>query len=245
MLHVRSFLDHDRPFIPPSRSAEPRLATAINAVSDAAYVDNKQGALLSPSLAFHSLVEHWERWAACLGTHGLLVLEVSNLDVVSSVKYMAEATSLHFDSVQAHSGQMLMPATHFSLGAASAGLLPSPGTLTYPKDSAYTCIVLQHLLPAGVKVSVPPTRALALRPRPRPRPRPAANSRPLGLARRAPAPHLPPALVKAFSGTWSVQSTLLLLRAWCVCIPVQLFALQRGCVAVDYWLAPMTAQKLR
>jgi hypothetical protein len=40
---------------------------------------------------------------------------------------MAEATSMHFDSVQAHSGQMLMPAAHFSLGAAYAGLLPAAG----------------------------------------------------------------------------------------------------------------------
>ena len=44
---------------------------------------------------------------------------------------------MHFDCVQAHSGQMLMPAVHFSLGAAAAGLLPAEDMLTYPKDSAY------------------------------------------------------------------------------------------------------------
>ena len=59
---------------------------------------------------------------------------------------------MHFDAVQAHSGQMLMPATHFSLGAASAGLLPEEGLLTYPKDSGYTRIVLQQLRPAGLAV---------------------------------------------------------------------------------------------
>jgi hypothetical protein len=85
----------------------------------------------------------------------LLVLEVNNLDLISTLKYMHEATSLHFDCVQAHSGQMLMPATHFSLGAATAGLLPSAGTLTYPKDSAYTRIVLQQLLPAPVRLRLP------------------------------------------------------------------------------------------
>jgi polyketide synthase PksN len=128
VLHVRSFLDHDRPFIPPSRPANALIEAAINGASDAAYVSNGNGgALVTPSEAFHSLVEHWERWAACLGTHGLLVLEVSNLDVVSTRRYMAESTSMHFDSVQAHSVQMLMPATHFSLGAAAAGLLPAEG----------------------------------------------------------------------------------------------------------------------
>lgn len=62
---------------------------------------------------------------------------------------------MHFDCVQAHSGQMLMPATHFSLGAATAGLLPATGrTLTYPKDSPYTRIVLQQLRPAGVSIRI-------------------------------------------------------------------------------------------
>ena len=110
------------------------------------------GKLVTPSEAFHSLVEHFERWAECIGNHGLLVLEVSNLDVVSTRKHMTEATSMHFDCVQAHSGQMLMPATHFALGAAAAGLLPTSQTLTYPKDSEYTRIVLQRFTPAGVKI---------------------------------------------------------------------------------------------
>ena len=59
---------------------------------------------------------------------------------------------MHFDSVQAHSGQMLMPATHFSLGAATAGLLPDASLLTYPKDAGYTRIVLQQLRPAGYAI---------------------------------------------------------------------------------------------
>jgi len=151
---VRSFLDHDRPFIAPTRAADPSLEAAVNAVSDASYVDNATGQLVTPAAAFFSLVEHWKRWAACLGKHGLLVLEVSSLDVASTFKFCREATSMHFDCVQAHSGQMLMPATHFSLGAATAGLLPSPGTLTYPKDSPYTRIVLQQLRPSAAGLAI-------------------------------------------------------------------------------------------
>ena len=153
VLHVRSFLDHDRPFIAPTKPPDATVEAAFND-SDAAYVENQHGSLVTPSLAFYSLVEHFERWAACLGRHGLLVLEVSNLDCVTTRKYMNEATSMHFDCVQMHSGQILMPPTHFSLGAATAGLLPSTKTLTYPKDSAYTRIVLQQLRPAGVKIRI-------------------------------------------------------------------------------------------
>ncbi len=43
---------------------------------------------------------------------------------------------MHFDCVQAHSGQMLMPATHFSLGAATAGLLPTAHTLRFVKQGS-------------------------------------------------------------------------------------------------------------
>ena len=88
VLHVHSFLDHDRPFIPPSRAAE-LLEAAIDAASDAVYVNNSRGGeLVTPARAFSSLVEHWERWAACLGTHGLLVLEVANLDVASTRRWV-------------------------------------------------------------------------------------------------------------------------------------------------------------
>ena len=76
VLHVPSFFDHDRPFIPPTKPADPVVEAAVNVVSDAAYVDNATGGLVSPSAAFYSLVEHWGRWADCLGRHGLLVLEV-------------------------------------------------------------------------------------------------------------------------------------------------------------------------
>ena len=158
VLHVRSFLDHDRPFLLAERPLDPLVAHAIDA-SDAAYVANgasgasgANGRLVTPSQAFASLIEHWERWERCLGRHGLLVLEVSNLDVISTRRYMEESTSMHFDAVQAHSGQLLMPATHFSLGAASAGLLPEEGLLTYPKDAPYTRIVLQQLRPAGITI---------------------------------------------------------------------------------------------
>ena len=84
VLHVRSFLDHDRPYIAAVKPSTAAVTNALNAASDAAYVDNKSGVLIAPAQAYTSLVEHWERWAACLGRHGLLVLEVSNLDVVST-----------------------------------------------------------------------------------------------------------------------------------------------------------------
>ena len=153
VLHVRSFLDHDRPYLPATRPVDSLVEQALNASSDAVYVDNDRGGvLLRPADAFFSLVEHWERWAACLGKHGLLLLEVSNLDVASTGRYKTEAVSMHFDALQAHSGQLLTPAAHMSMAAAHAGLLPHGDVLTYPKDATYARIVLQQLCPAQLSI---------------------------------------------------------------------------------------------
>jgi len=70
------------------------------------------------------------------------------LTVSDTVQFMAEATSLHFDALQSWSGQMLVPAPHWQLALAHAGLLPDRNLLCYPKDSLYTRITLQRLVPA-------------------------------------------------------------------------------------------------
>ena len=43
VLHVRSFLDHDRPFIRPSRPENVMIERAIDSSSDAVYVSNEDG----------------------------------------------------------------------------------------------------------------------------------------------------------------------------------------------------------
>ena len=76
ILHVRSFLDHDRPFIEPADTSI--IAGATEADSDAAYV-RASGARLARALVYRNLVEHMRRWAAVAGRHGLLLLEVRRL----------------------------------------------------------------------------------------------------------------------------------------------------------------------
>lgn len=149
-LHVRSFLDHDRPYIPPVEPGDAAVDAAIDRASDGAYVDSK-GQPISPSLAFRSAVEHLRRWAAVLGVHGLLLLEVHLLDVRATHQHMRTATSLHFDALQAWSSQMLLPAAQWAAAAAAAGLSSSE-RLCYPKDSAFTRIVLQRLVPSQVAI---------------------------------------------------------------------------------------------
>eukprot|EP00964_Phaeocystis_antarctica_P119544 scaffold83272_cov74-Phaeocystis_antarctica.AAC.1 len=88
------------------------------------------------------------RWASVVGRHGLLLLEVHSLTVSDTAQFMAEATSLHFDALQSWSGQMLVPAPHWQLALAHAGLLPGSNLLCYPDNPLYTRVTLQRLVPA-------------------------------------------------------------------------------------------------
>jgi len=146
-LHVRSFLDHDRPFVAPREPCAPSVEAALNASSDGVYVDGV-GERITPALAFRSAVEHLRRWSSVLGKHGLLLLEVHLLSVDATRRHMRAATSLHFDALQAWSSQMLLPAVHWAAAAAAAGLFSTGADrLCYPKGESYTRIVLQRLVP--------------------------------------------------------------------------------------------------
>ena len=70
------------------------------------------------------------------------------MTVSDTAQFMAEATSLHFDALQSWSGQMLVPAPHWQLALAHAGLLPDANLLCYPKDSLDTRSTMQRRGPA-------------------------------------------------------------------------------------------------
>ena len=49
VLHVRSFLDHDRPFIPPVQQCSEGVEDTLNGMSDGIYVVPQQGDLITPA----------------------------------------------------------------------------------------------------------------------------------------------------------------------------------------------------
>src|SRR5439155_1297572 len=58
VLHVRSFLDHDRPYIPPIKNPTARSHIPYHGV----FVD-EDGRSIDPAEMVQSLVEHFKRWA--------------------------------------------------------------------------------------------------------------------------------------------------------------------------------------
>ncbi|CAE7510534.1 TIL [Symbiodinium natans] len=150
VLHVRSFLDHDRPYHPPDRpvpAGSPRDRFVAHHFHQAAYLD-RAGDLIKPVDLYQSLVEHFERWADASGQHGLCILEAMLLDVPNTVKYFDENVSFHFDIEAAFSRQYLVPPVAYCMALAEAGLFSctsDANSLCYPESGEYCRIISQHV----------------------------------------------------------------------------------------------------
>jgi acyl transferase domain-containing protein/SAM-dependent methyltransferase len=142
VLHVRSFLDHDRPY----REPEDRRAAASRPRfgGSGIYID-ADGGLIPPGEMIQSTVEHLQRWAQAVSVHGLIALEVHCLPAQVTARFLDESESFHFDAYQSLSHQYLLEAETFLLCAAEAGLFCREGRgLTFPRNMPFTRISLHH-----------------------------------------------------------------------------------------------------
>jgi len=142
ILHIRSFLDHDRPYIAPDKGlveAETALADDHSVCIDA------DGRAIAESNIHFSLVEHFERWQAIMGKFGLIALEVHCLDPKTIRQYFDKSESFHFDTYHRFSQQLLVSAEKFLMAAAWAGLFPvAGGHKKFPKALPFSRITLNH-----------------------------------------------------------------------------------------------------
>ena len=141
VLHVRSFLDHDRPYRRPEDrdAAARRTATGGNV-----YIDG-EGNAIPPGEMMQSTVEHLRRWSQAVNEHGLVVLEVHCLPPEVTARYRDESENFHFDAYHALSHQFLLDAPAFLACAAEAGLFCREGRVVgFPKNLPFTRITLSH-----------------------------------------------------------------------------------------------------
>ena len=142
VLHVRSFLDHDRPYMGPVDVAA--AGRWRSAGLSGVHVD-RAGQLIDPADVAQSTVEHLRRWAGVLGRHGLLLLEVHCEPPATTARFLDESESLHFDAYHAMSRQYLLEARIFLECAAQAGLLQAAGTIQrFPRGLRYVRVGLHH-----------------------------------------------------------------------------------------------------
>ncbi len=153
ILHVRSFLDHDRPFLPVEDKRAVKRREGLNYTG--VYIAH-DGRETEPSHAIQGLVEHLRRWRMAVSHFGLLLLEVHCLQPHTVRRVGSLTESAHFDAYHAFSGQQLVEASVFLMAAAEAGFFPAPGmSQAIPKNLSFTRISLHRLLPQSYTVRHP------------------------------------------------------------------------------------------
>ncbi|MEK3686077.1 AprA-related methyltransferase [Paenibacillus sp. FSL R10-2736] len=142
ILHVRSFLDHDRPYLPPADQVSAAARSRVR--FDQPYTDS-EGNEIPGTDVFQSLVEHLERWASVMGKDGIIILEVHGLETRTVRDYISKCESLHFDAYHAFSQQLLVGAEQFLMAASEAGLFPDSNYFRkYPKTMPFGRITLNR-----------------------------------------------------------------------------------------------------
>lgn len=140
VLHIRSFLDHDRPYIAPK--LQDQLRQRAEGRTHGVYIDS-DGQAIPAKVVYQSLVEHLTRWSAIIGDSGAMFLEVHSLPPQVIGRYLDQCENLHFDAYHAFSGQMLADADEFLWAAAESGLFPRLAYARhYPRTLPFSRITL-------------------------------------------------------------------------------------------------------
>ncbi len=141
VLHVRSFLDHNRIFIPPKNNIEKVALTQITQKS-LGIADG--GGVLKAEEMQQNLFSHLLGWTRILKNNGLLCLEVHSMSNWAKNMFFDIAEGLHFDALHSFSRQYLCEPAIFLAAMAEVGLFPDRYFERYPKQMPYTRITLGY-----------------------------------------------------------------------------------------------------
>ncbi len=116
LLHVRSFLDHNRPYIPPANySGGTRIGKSTGAFAH-------MGEEISCDVLEENLARHLRRWAPYVGRFGLLVLELHTLPPEVTAANLSRTPAVAYDGTHGFSDQYLVELPVFLDAAKEAGL---------------------------------------------------------------------------------------------------------------------------
>ncbi len=141
ILHIRSFLDHNRPYIPPKQKRHEKNSRLIQ--YSGVYVDGA-GNEIPSELMMDNLIEHLERWSKIINKHGIIILESHCLPPKIVHNYFVKTESFYFDAIHSFSGQCMAEAEKFIIAAANTGMFPNNPPLRYPKIFPFTRITVNH-----------------------------------------------------------------------------------------------------
>lgn len=140
ILHIRSFLDHEIPYL----GADDRLAADEKMPRPPNFISiANNGQLQNNNLIIQRYIEHFSRWATVSSKHGLLILEVHTLPTNVVQQFFSSNESFHFDAIHSFSRQNLLDAATFMQVTAEAGLFSDSDYFhRFPRAFPYTRVSL-------------------------------------------------------------------------------------------------------
>ncbi|MCG3176805.1 MAG: hypothetical protein MOGMAGMI_01769 [Candidatus Omnitrophica bacterium] len=117
LLHVRSFIDHNRPYAVP-RDVD--AASRRQSRSSGAFV--QLGRVIPNEELEQNLVEHLRGWTPLVSKHGLIVLELHTLDPERTAQNRGRTLDLAYFATHGYSDQYLVEPEIFMAAAEEAGL---------------------------------------------------------------------------------------------------------------------------
>jgi len=120
LLHVRSFLDHNRPYLPlVNYSRGDRVGRSSGAFAHC-------GEEIPTEELEENLTRHLRRWAPYVGRFGLLVLELHTLPPALTAAHWDKTPAVAYDGTHGFSDQYLVELAIFLESARQAGLHTDP-----------------------------------------------------------------------------------------------------------------------
>lgn len=154
-LHIRSFIDHNRPYA----GGDPGLPVAGR--SSGVYVD-AAGLPLDAADVERDLVAHLMRWAPHVRRHGLVVVEAHCVSPTVARRHLGSLHSVAFDAYHAYSHQYLVEYSTFVDCCRLAGLERiGRHERHYPSSRPFVAVSLNRLVPSEPDVALPATAAAA------------------------------------------------------------------------------------
>jgi len=143
LLHVRSFLDHNRPYSPPMDYVKgSRKGKSTGAFT-------RLGQEIASDELEENLVRHLRRWAPYVGRFGLLLLELHTLPPEVTAANLEKTPAVAYDGTHGFSDQYLVELSVFLDCAREAGLRADPVHACKFPPSELATVSLNYFLAPG------------------------------------------------------------------------------------------------
>jgi len=138
-LHVRAFIDHNRPYRQPQD-----WTTPFQVLSTGAYADENGNPIPNRDLE-QSLCEHLRKWVPYTAKHGIIILEAHNVDPGIVPMMLGKTHATAFDTYHGYSNQYPVDFESFIRQAERAGLRSVVyRQMLYPSRLPFVAISLNH-----------------------------------------------------------------------------------------------------